>query len=52
MAAMDDPLCRKWSATSKRLKVDKTVARIPRKNEVHDCLVKAPCTFAAMANGE
>ena len=33
-----------------RLKVDKTAAGIP--TERSDCLVKAPCTFVAMANGE
>ena len=48
MAAMDGPRCRKWSPTSNRLKVDKTVAGIPK--ERSDCLVKATCTFAAMVN--
>ena len=33
-----------------RLKVDKTVAGILK--EQSECLVKAPCTFVAMANGE
>ena len=47
MAAMGGPLCRKWS---NRLKVDKTAAGIP--TERSDCLVKAPCTLVAMANGE
>ena len=50
--AMDGPLCRKWSPTSKpaQARVDKTVAGIPK--ERSDCLVKVPCTFVAMANGE
>ena len=50
MAAMDGPLCRKWSPTIKPLKVNKTVAGIPK--EQGDCLVKAPCTFVAIVNGE
>ena len=50
MAAMDGLLCRKCSSLANRLKVDKTVAGIP--TERSDCLVKAPCTFVAMANGE
>ena len=33
-----------------RFKLDKTVAGKP--TERSDCLVKAPCTFVAMANGE
>ena len=50
MAAMDGPLCRSWSPLANPLKVDKTMAGIPK--ERSDCLVKPPCTFVAMANGE
>ena len=51
MAAMDGPPCRKWSPTIvNRFKVDKTAGGIP--TERSDCLVKAPCTLVAMANGK
>ena len=59
--AVDDPPDQVWlpwmvrfaasgPPLANRLKVDKTAAVIP--TERSDCLVKAPCTFVAMANGE